>query len=99
MRRRQLFLLFAVLVACSSGDGSAVVHVPEHGQVDIKRALELGFRALGDRPDRWRDGCNIRIRPGKDDWSIYFEPVPMGPGLDVMVIVHPDGTTTIGPGY
>jgi hypothetical protein len=95
---KRLFLL-AVLVAMGGAyvPPGAAQAKPE--RIDMKHALKIALDALKDRPERWTGGCDIRVRRGEDDWALYFEPSPMGPGLDVMVIVHADGSTTIGPGY
>jgi hypothetical protein len=63
------------------------------------QAIHIALDALGERPASWTKGCDIKVRPGHNDWAVFFEPIPMGPGLDVMVIVHADGSTMIGPGY
>ena len=67
--------------------------------IDLPRALDLAVRALKEQPTKWHKGCDIRVRRGEKDWAVYFEPVPMGPGFDVMVVVRDDGSTTVTPGY
>jgi hypothetical protein len=92
-------LLCAFLVGLTCGEVGAGRAGAAPEPIDIKRAIDIALEALKDRPIQWTNGCNIRVRRGKDDWALYFEPVPMGPGFDVMVIVHADGSTTIAPGY
>ena len=67
--------------------------------MDIKRAVDIALDAVKERRVSWTKGCDIRIRRGDGDWRVYLEPIPMGPGLDVMVTVHADGSATIAPGY
>jgi hypothetical protein len=65
----------------------------------MSRAVTIALDALGDHRVLQSKRCDIRVRRGKDDWAIYFDPIPMGPGFDVMVLVGDDGSATVGPGY
>ena len=97
MKRAQLYalLLSCLVTSLAMPLRRAAAREP----ITIQQAVDLAIKALHDRPASWRQGCDIRVRPGKGDWSVNFEPIPMGPGLDVMVIVHSDGSTTVAPGY
>ena len=88
-------------LASLSGSSLALAGVaPPPGQaLPIRRAVDIAFGAIKERLPGWREGCEIRVRPSVEGWNVYFEPVPMGPGLDVMVTVRSDGSTEVAPGY
>ncbi len=69
------------------------------GKIDVKRAIEIALDAVKDRRQEWSQGCDIRLLKRADDWVMYLAPVAMGPGLDVIVTVHPDGSTIVAPLY
>lgn len=94
-------LLFILALVSYTGDISRdqARATPKPDAMNMKQAVHIALDALGEQPARWTKGCNIQARPGADDWTIFFEPIPMGPGFDVMVIVRSDGSTIVGPGY
>lgn len=105
---RSLALCIAAWVALASGDSGSSAQLAgapakPFGEaaepLEFPRALDLAMRALGKEPVKWHKGCDIRLRRGEKYWTVIFEPVPMGPGFDVMVVVHDDGSTIVAPGY
>lgn len=86
-----------LFTCCTDTSAKRVLASPQ--AIDLKQAVSLAIDALGKQPKQWTQGCNVRVRPGTDDWAIYFEPIPMGPGFDVMVVIHKDGSATVTPGY
>jgi hypothetical protein len=106
MRRRSLLATLLCLVGgpATSRTDSVQTATSKAAGPSIPRALEIAFEAIKDRPPRWEGGCDIRVRPntvrpGDGSWWVTFEPVPMGPGLDVLVVVRRDGSTEVAPGF
>jgi hypothetical protein len=100
-RRKSLLLAAAAFFGLLAALARAKDETPgsKGGPVSLGRAMEVAVRAVGSQSAAWSGGCNIRARPDRTDWLIVFEPIPMGPGLDVMVTVHQDETVTVAPGF
>jgi hypothetical protein len=95
--RRTLLCLSLALALATSSEARRQEKKPE--AIAMKRAVEIALDAVKERLDRWKGGCRISVLPSGSDWSVQLEPRPMGPGLDVLVLVHPDGSTTLYPGF
>lgn len=96
MRRVALCLCLALALA-STGEAQRQERKKE--AIPMKRAIEIALAAVKERLDRWKEGCEISVLPSGSDWSVQLEPTPTGPGLDVLVLVHPDGSTSVYPGF
>ena len=94
---KRLMLVVGIVCCGAVSPASTPARDPAAARVTIQRAIALAIAAVGDRSANWDQGCDIRVRTGKTDWSVDFEPIPKRPGGDVMVIVHADGSTTVTP--
>jgi hypothetical protein len=67
--------------------------------VRLEEAMQLSISSLRNGQRLHREEFRLTVRRKDNDWVLWFEFPPQVYGEDVTVIVHPDGTTTVVPGF